>query len=144
VIATLVYLSTQIRQNTRSMDEGHRLAKAQSYENRSSVMLNSHIELRGSPYIEILTGAEGPDDLETREDTMRFTVHMRWWANYCDNMHYQFEQGYLDADYYSHMMGATIERFAPIWRSMGIAELRPSFRAEVDRILRERSDASDA
>ena len=38
VVATLGYLAVQIRQNTRSMDENRRLAIAQGYETRSTIV----------------------------------------------------------------------------------------------------------
>ena len=38
VIATLVYLAAQIRQNTRSMEDGKRLALAQTYQMRADAL----------------------------------------------------------------------------------------------------------
>jgi len=35
VVVTLIYLAIQIRQNTRAMDEGRRLALAQTYQMRA-------------------------------------------------------------------------------------------------------------
>ena len=35
VVVTLIYLAIQIRQNTRTMDEGRRLALAQTYQMRA-------------------------------------------------------------------------------------------------------------
>jgi len=52
-----------------------------------------------------------------------------------DNEHYQFEHGYLDADFYQTTTEPEIKAAAPYWRQLGIAEPRQSFTAEVDRIL---------
>ena len=38
VVATLIYLAVQIRQNTRSMDANRRLALAQTYQMRSDAL----------------------------------------------------------------------------------------------------------
>ena len=38
VIATLAYLAVQIRQNTRAMQEGRRLALAQTYQMRADAL----------------------------------------------------------------------------------------------------------
>ena len=52
-----------------------------------------------------------------------------------DNEHYQFEHGYLDADFYQTTTEPETKAAAPYWRQLGIAEPRQSFTAEVDRIL---------
>ena len=56
-----------------------------------------------------------------------------------DNEHYQYEHGYLDADFYQTTTEPEIKASAPYWRQLGIAEPRQSFTAEVDRILADPS-----
>ena len=134
VIATLAYLAVLIRQNTRSLDEGRKLAEAQSYEKRFEMVAHNLVALRDSPHINKLTDLQGMG-LETEEDRRRFTVHMRWWSNFCDNLHFQYEKGYIDEDYYQRQFKFLIQRFAPGWRSLGVEEPRSTFKREVDRIL---------
>ncbi len=44
VIATLIYLAIQIRQNTHSLDEGRKLALAQTFQSRTEMRLQgSHL-----------------------------------------------------------------------------------------------------
>lgn len=134
VIATLAYLAVQIRQNTRSLDEGQRLAKVQSYEKRADMVAQHLVALRDSPSIAKIAPGDG-QNLDTEEDHARFVIHMRWWMNFCDNLHYQYKNGYLDGEYYEYQFHVIVQSFAPRWRELGIVESRPSFSAEVDRIL---------
>ncbi|MAT83331.1 MAG: hypothetical protein CMD39_03480, partial [Gammaproteobacteria bacterium] len=48
VVLTLVYLSVQIRQNTRSMDESRRLAIAQTFQERSRMTMDLNAPLMSS------------------------------------------------------------------------------------------------
>ena len=51
--------------------------------------------------------------------------------NYCDNLHYQYEQGFLDDDYYENQACAMVRKNAPTWRELGIRELRQVFTKRV-------------
>ena len=37
-----------------------------------------------------------------------------------DNMHYQFQQGYLDREYYEDAFKERVVRLAPTWRALGL------------------------
>ena len=52
-----------------------------------------------------------------------------------DNEHYQYEQGFLAEEYVEHRLIPMIRSNAPIWRSLGVQEKRPSFRRFVDQQL---------
>ena len=71
------------------------------------------------------------------EDEIRTEVSMRWWANYLDNIHYQYQQGFIDQEYYQSQFQDAVRNFAPRWRAARVNEPRPSFRQEVERILAE-------
>ncbi len=51
VVVTLVYLAIQIRQNTHSMEEGRRLALAQTYQMRADALQNMMVQAADSQYI---------------------------------------------------------------------------------------------
>jgi hypothetical protein len=53
-----------------------------------------------------------------------------------DNMHYQFQQGYLDPEYYEDAFKDRVVRLAPTWRALGLGSGRRSFFAEIDRLSR--------
>jgi hypothetical protein len=52
-----------------------------------------------------------------------------------DNEHYQYQNGFLDPDFYHTTTEPEIKAFAPHWRVFGILEPRQQFTEEVDRIL---------
>jgi hypothetical protein len=54
-----------------------------------------------------------------------------------DNMHYQYQQGYLDTEYYEDAFKDRVVRLAPTWRALGLGSGRGSFFAEIDRLSRE-------
>ena len=54
-----------------------------------------------------------------------------------DNEYFQYENGYLDEDYYKNSLIPAVRRAAPIWRALGIGEPRTSFRHFVDQVLAE-------
>jgi hypothetical protein len=51
-----------------------------------------------------------------------------------DNMHYQFQQGYLDHEYYEDAFKDRVVRLAPTWKALGLTSGRHSFFAEIERL----------
>ena len=51
VVVTLIYLAKQIRQNTHAMDEGRKLALAQTYQMRSDALQAMLVHAADSEYI---------------------------------------------------------------------------------------------
>ena len=140
VVGTLVYLAIQVRHsqeamraNTQSLDEGRRLALAQAYQNRTMMLLDNLRDMRESPHV--LLFSIGAAENDENEDETRARVWLRWWANYLDNIYYQYQQHFIDDEYYQHQFVTSIKVFAPHWRGAGITEPRPSFTQEVERIL---------
>ena len=81
-------------------------------------------------------GTLDPDTLTPTEREVAMSL-LRAWMIDIDNEHYQYNNGFLDEDFYHRDTVATIQTFAPLWRKFGIYESRPEFRAEIDRILVE-------
>ena len=54
-----------------------------------------------------------------------------------DNEHYQYQQGYLDADFFEATTTASVREWAPRWRFIGLTEGRGGFRRYVDSVLAE-------
>ncbi len=136
VVATLVYLAIQVRHskdameaNTRLLDEGRRLALAQAYENRTITLLDNLRDSRDSRHVKLFSTGD--------EDQIRTRLWLRWWANYLDNIYYQYQQGFIDEEYYQSQFQNSVRNFAPRWRAVRVNEPRPSFRQEVERILAE-------
>jgi hypothetical protein len=65
--------------------------------------------------------------------------HTHW-----DNMYYQYQQGFLDPEYYEDEFKVRVRRLAPTWRALGLTGGRSSFRKEIDRLLADTDRATTA
>lgn len=144
VIASLVYLSIQIRQNTRSMNDGRRAALAQTYQMRADALQEMLVRAADSehvgPIIVKLTELGYPEDVTALErltplERGRFRMWQIAQQTHWDNMFYQYQQGFLDPEYYEDAFRERVQRLAPTWQALGIGGGRESFRAELDRLL---------
>ena len=144
VVASLVYLAAQIRQNTQAMAETRRLALAQTYQIRASALQEMLVHAaeseRLAPIIIKLTTLGYPKDLAslealTPEERGRFRQWQIAQQTHWDNMFYQYQQGYLDAEYYRDSFQVFVRRLAPVWRALGITGSRASFEREMERLL---------
>jgi hypothetical protein len=145
VIASLIYLSVQIRQNTHAMDEGRRLALAQTYQMRADALQQMVVTAATTEIGAIivkLTGDGYPDDITAldrlnEEELGRFRLwqiaqHAHW-----DNLHFQYQQGFLDEEYFNDSFRERTVRLAPVWRALGISTGRRSFAQELARLEKE-------
>ena len=148
VLATLVYLSVQIRQNTRSMNESKKLALAQTYQVRSDALQMMLVQAADSehigPIIAKLTGAGYPEDISAIEqlsdvERQRFRLWQIAQETHWDNMFFQYQQGFIDEEYYRDSFRTRVRRLAPTWKALNVAGARQSFDAEIDSILAENS-----
>ena len=146
VVVTLIYLAKQIRLNTHEMEESRKLALAQTYQMRSDALQamlvaaadSEHIgpiiiKLTGLGYPENVEALKGLDDTEWRRFRMWQIAQQTHW----DNMHYQYQHGYLDSEYYDDAFKDRVVRLAPTWKALGLTSGRRSFFAEVERLARE-------
>lgn len=142
VVATLFYLAVQVRHgraateaNTRSLDESRRLARAQTYQARASTSYRAYMATADSggmapilvKYAE--SGFEALAPVEQERLRQRALAMAIWF----DNMLYQYEQGYLDPEFYESTIRPTLRRNAQLWRDAGTG-FRPSFRRELEEI----------
>jgi hypothetical protein len=144
VMATLIYLAVQIKQNTRSMDEGKRLALAQTYQMRADALQDMLVQAAASqtigPLIVKLTELGYPVDVTAlqRISAQERGIFKQWQIaqhTHWDNMYYQYQQGFLDPEYYEDEFKVRVRRLAPTWRALGLTGGRSSFRREIDRLL---------
>lgn len=146
VLATLVYLSVQIRQNTKSMDESKKLALAQTYQVRSDALQLMLVRAADSehigPIINKLTVAGYPEDISALEqlstvERQRFRLWQIAQETHWDNMFFQYQQGFIDEEYYQDSFRPRVKRLAPTWQALKVAGARQSFNAEIANILAE-------
>ncbi len=143
VVATLVYLAIQIRQNTHTMEESKRLALAQTYQMRADALQEMLVRASESehigPIITKLTLAGYPEDLAslevlTAEERGRFRQWQIAQQTHWDNMYYQYQQGFLDEEYYNDSLKERVRRLAPVWEALGVKGNRRSFSREVESL----------
>jgi hypothetical protein len=148
VVVTLIYVAKQIKQNTHAMEEGRRLALAQTYQMRSDALQAMLVHAADSehigPIIIKLTEHGYPEDvdaLNTLDDSekRRFRMWQIAQQTHWDNMHYQYQQGYLDKEYYEDAFKDRVVRLAPTWKALGLTSGRRSFFVEIERLSRDRS-----
>ena len=146
VFLTLVYLALQIRQNTKSMDESKRLALAQTYQVRSDALQMMLVHAADSehigPIITKLTGAGYPEDIGALDDLsnierQRFRLWQIAQETHWDNMFFQYQQGFIDEEYYRDSFRKRVKRLAPTWKVLKVAGARRSFDDEIKSILAE-------
>jgi hypothetical protein len=152
VVITLIYLAKQIRQNTHAMDEGRKLALAQTYQMRSDALQAMLVHAADSehigPIIIRLTELGYPEDVKALDalsdaERGRFRMWQIAQQTHWDNMHYQYQQGYLDQQYYEDAFKDRVARLAPTWKALGLTSGRRSFFDEIERLSRERGALSD-
>ena len=148
VLVTLVYLSVQVRQSTRTMNESKKLALAQTYQMRSDALQMMLVHAADSehigPIITKLTGAGYPEDLGalehlSKEERGRFRQWQIAQQTHWDNMFFQYQQGFIDEEYYRDSFRERVRRLAPTWKMLNITGARGSFVDEIENILAEDS-----
>jgi len=149
VIATLAYLAVQVRQNTRSLEASQRLALAQTYQMRSDALQNMLVRASTSGMGEILTKlteAGYPERIESLDvltalERSRFRQWQIAQQAHWDNMHFQYQQGFLDEEYYRDEFVVRVTRLWPIWKALRLTGARKSFIDELERLSREKAQA---
>ena len=146
VVVTLVYLAMQIRQNTRAMAEAERLALAQTYQMRADALQNMLVQAAESehigPILTKLSSVGYPEDVSSLDhlstsERGRFRQWQIAQQTHWDNMFYQYQQGFLDEEYYRDSFRERVRRLAPIWKALGVTGSRRSFSEEMERIMRD-------
>jgi hypothetical protein len=152
VVVTIWYLAVQIRQNTHAMEEGRRLALAQTYQLRADALQDMLVRAADSefigPLITKLTQLGYPEDVSaldriTPDERGRFRQWQIAQQTHWDNMHFQYQQGFLDEEYYQDAFRERVARLAPTWKALGITGGRRSFTVEVERLLATRETGVD-
>lgn len=142
VIVTLVYLAVQVRQNTRSLDASQRLALAQTYQMRSDALQHMLVQAASSEIgaiIAKLAESGYPERLESLDELTPVERHrFRQWQiaqqAHWDNMHFQYQQGYLDEEYYRDEFVVRTARLWPVWQALRLTRARRSFIEELERL----------
>jgi hypothetical protein len=72
-------------------------------------------------------------------ERQRFRLWQIAQETHWDNMFFQYQQGFIDEEYYRDSFRPRVRRLAPTWKALKVAGARQSFNAEIDSILAENS-----
>jgi hypothetical protein len=158
VVATLGYLALQVKHskasvdaNTSALDEARRLALAQTYQARAELRIGQlHLDAESEFVAPILDKLELQDWVSNDEVFATLTSveqrRVRAWLTASqrlfDNYHYQYQQGFIDHEYWENVIYPGLRAAAWNWRHIPNTGFRPSFKALVDEALSEPLDES--
>lgn len=140
VVIGLILLLIEIDQNSD-------LVRAQIHQARSDAHVwmkedsaDSEFLLPALEKFRLAGGSENMDAMDalTLIEAARVKLSMEAAHQDYDNLFYQYQQGYLDEEYYQYRVTPTIKELAPWWRKLDIFESggrRPSFDAEIQRLV---------
>jgi hypothetical protein len=138
VIASIVYLAIQIRQNTRSVRSS---TLATNTANWSSMLVNLSSEGQSDAY---LNGMMGKADISAKH-LLQFVLIARAMLVSSETQHYQYLNGALDKDIYLGYERACRDQmlafpgFRMVWE-ITREQFSPKFRALVDKLASEIND----
>lgn len=136
IVASLIAVALELRQTQFSLD-------AATYQARAFDSIAMHQYVGESEYLlpVLISTNYGKDTHSVSElsnlDRARLERYFRMVMNDLDNEHYQYENGFLNADFFEKATIPAIKNFAPRWRAMGLSEPRRSFEEVVDVALEE-------
>ena len=149
VIASLVYLAGQIRQNTAQMDRAERTARGDSYQSTLGMIQSTSEAVRvdGEASEIMRRGLLDLRDL-TEAESYRFNWLMGSHLFAWDNALYQYHHGVLADDRWVLIRNMIayylrLAAFRDFWKSYAHDTLSPEFVALVEEILGEEADRGE-
>lgn len=140
VVLTLLFLITQLRQNTKSLEDSRRATVSQLYQFRAQMHMDGILRKAETSDLDWFDVSrrlrdDGFDAL-TEAERMFLIFHATADAVRLDNGLLQHQNGFLDDDYVAYIENS-IRLLGPYWRQIGLFQavtFRPGFIAAVDRI----------
>jgi Na+-transporting NADH:ubiquinone oxidoreductase subunit NqrC len=136
IVVSLIALVIELRQTQSAL-------LAQTYQTRAIDAVSELLEVADSEYLApILTATNYASDFQavadlSAEDWLRLSNFLRARMVDWDNEHYQYQNGYLDEDFFRSTTEKAVTIWAPRWRNVGLIESREEFRQYVDTLLAE-------
>jgi hypothetical protein len=136
IVASLIALVTELRQTQSAL-------LAETYQARAVDAIGELLDVADSEYLAPILAAtnNGADhDAVANLDAvsrLRLLNYLRARMIDWDNEHYQYQNGFMDADFFETTTTRSVEAWAPRWRAIGLREGRAEFREYVDQILSE-------
>ena len=143
VVAGIIFLVVEIRQNTESQDESRKLAAANAYQARANhvsthLLANAHSPemVEAIVSFEAAGGEDQPSDAFATlspQDQHRIRSHYLSLLIIYDNNTYQFQNGYLSEVRYHSIDARAIQAYMPVWDALGFNH-GPLIQKEINRL----------
>jgi hypothetical protein len=129
LFVSIFYVGVQLKQNINA-------TKAQMYQTRATLVEQQMFMMANSPHLSDLLSKVDWDDFSNMSDSEIF--QLRSYHNglsiRMDNLYYQYENGFMDEEFYQNGFHFLIKGMLPAWKNLNILFVRPSFKNEVNRI----------
>ncbi|MEQ8693953.1 MAG: hypothetical protein RIC85_01320 [Gammaproteobacteria bacterium] len=148
VVATLAYLSVQIRQSAKSLDRQEEIARAQILQTRADSVTQMAMLICANPEsVELfarLRHTEGlePESLSAEDHTRAYMLLTSARAN-LENTFLQYKKGYLPESFYRDVGESNNKELGPLFLKFGLP-LTTEYRAELTRLLSKTEDNGSA
>ena len=153
VVATLFYLARQVSHskesvdaNTKALEESRKIQMAATYQARvqnmseNARLMSSSADLSEISHKALEAGWPSLSSLDQLDgvEKHRFRHWIQLQYLNIENLHYQYELGLLESDFYESVVNERIRVMGPAWKEFGfLGSLgRPSFHKEIERVLR--------
>jgi len=139
VVVTLLFLLSQLRQNTQALDASRAANISQLYQFRAQMHMDGTLrkaEAMGLLLPDVMKRMQeqGVEALDPSE-RMFLVLHGTADAVRLDNGLFQHANGFLDDDYVDYIR-KSIRRLAPLWEQIDLFELVPFRQGFVDEVRR--------
>lgn len=147
IVATLAYLSVQIRQNAKALERQEEIARSQILQLRADSVTNlAMVGLSNPENIEILTRLKqtegvGPEDLSPEENTRAYLILTALRSN-LENTYLQYKKGYLPDHFYKSAGVKNNRDWGALLIKFGMP-LTEDFKMELERIIAATENTDD-
>jgi len=147
VLATLIYLALQIRQNSRSINQQNDMARAQTIQARADsvtqlIALIVNSEKMVAVFAKVMADKElAPADLDPIERIRAHSFLTALRSNF-ENTYLQHQEGFLPDDFYQEVAVKLFSAYGQALLNFNLP-LTKGFRAELTRILAEPKQSTD-
>ena len=125
------------------LDQNRDLVRAQIHQERADAWVANRFARADSefllPALQKIYDAGFPENLDAMEmltpvERQRMIDVISAFSGDYDNLFYQYQQGYLDDEFYKTQIEPSIRGIAPWWKKYEML-VRPSFEKEIERIM---------
>jgi hypothetical protein len=142
IVASLIALVMELRQTQSAL-------MSETYQTRAIDAIGELLDVADSDYLAPLLeqtsyGADY-DAVENLDSVSRLRLfnYLRARMIDWDNEHYQYQNGFIEADFFEATTTKSVIAWAPRWRAIGLTEGREEFRRYVDNVLRDAPKSSE-